>query len=64
MSKRFVAKPSYDNPQRLFVEVKDCNRFYIATVASSERVRRLAKLVLSEVEGCHPYRVIIHERKK
>lgn len=54
MNKRFVAKPSYDNPQRLFVEIKDCNRFYIATVASSERVRRLAT--------CHPYRVIIHER--
>lgn len=62
MSKRFIAKPSYDNPGRLFVEVKDSGRFYIATVASSERVRRLAKPVLSVVEGCHPYRVIIHDR--
>lgn len=54
--KRFIAKPSIDDQTRLFVEEKVSGRFYIATVASSERVRRLAK--------CHPYKVIIHERKK
>jgi hypothetical protein len=52
--KRFVAKPSIDDPNRLFVEEKIGGRFYIATVASSERLRQLAK--------CHPYRVIIHNR--
>lgn len=55
-NKRYVATPSYDDPHRLFVEEKGSGRFYIATVASSERLRRLA--------ADHPYRVIIHGRKK